>query len=176
MHHNIKHNALRSDPPVDLAAANIHMVGSWGSPLQQHTGYPNSSRSPLAAANWTPYNTPVEATQHSLKLETLTSQPRNMNHFSSSNQTATPQIHTNNTQIHLNTQAHFWEKRKTQNSSNTQDYQITCTHNNDNTNLEKISHNKLEPSHTLPSRGSTGQPRSLQTCGDQKRPPLPPKN
>jgi hypothetical protein len=42
--HHINHNthtkALRSDPPVALAAANCHRGGSWGSPLQQHTGSP----------------------------------------------------------------------------------------------------------------------------------------
>jgi len=81
------------------------------------------------------------------------------------------QPNTSNTQAQTNTQTHTLEEHNTQNSSNTQDSQISFTHNYINQQI--ILYNTEEPSHTLPSRGSTGQPRSSQTCGDQKRPPLP---
>ena len=52
----------------------------------------------------------------------------------------------------------------------------TANLNNDNYyNNEYNNNNKNgeEPSHIIPSRGSTGQPRSSMTCGDQNSPPLP---
>ena len=64
--HHINHNthtkALRSDPPVALAAADCHRGGSWGCPVQQHAG-PQKLRSLPAAAGWTAGDTLTMQTQ-----------------------------------------------------------------------------------------------------------------
>ena len=75
-----------------------------------------------------------------------------------------------NTEHTKQTQKHARQPPKEHTTQKTHNIQDNQTLNN---NRQIIPYESEEPSHTLPSRGSTGQPRSLQTCGDQERPPFP---
>ncbi len=77
--HNSKHKAYESGPPVFGADAPLHMGGSSGGSLQQHTSLHELRSSQMQMHHWTPGHTFNRQPQSNNFLKTTSTQTTSIN-------------------------------------------------------------------------------------------------
>ena len=166
--HTSKLNAFKGDSPRTLAAARLPRGNNWRIPRCSSAMDPLGSEAPPVQQHYGLLDTPL------ISKPTITAVP-----------TTTTETTTSVTLSSLQQHSQEENNSTTQNTQTQQQSPQQHTNKDDDNNNNNNNDSTMEPYPQLPSRGSTGQPRSCQqffdkgnmekTCGDQKQPTQPPR-
>ena len=174
--HISKLNAFRGDSPRTVAAAPLPRGNNWRVPRYSCTTDPLGSVAPPVQLHYGALDTPLISNPTTTAVPTTTEIRPQQETQETQQQQQLQQTQTQQQQEQQQQQQQQHTHTETQDTINNK-----YTYNNNDNNEDKI----MEPHPQLPSRGSTGQPRSCQqffdkgnmekTCGDQKQPTQPPR-